>query len=302
MVSEEAHYCIDRAARIMGLGAEGIIKVPVDEHFKIKADLLADCYDKAKQNGFHVIALIACAGSTATGSYDDLEALARFAKENNLWFHVDGAHGGCVVFSEKYRSLVKGIEAADSVVIDFHKMLLTPALNTALIFREGERAYHTFAQKAQYLWDAQQSQEWYNSGKRTFECTKFMMALKVYSIIKAHGVEVFEDNVNRLYDLGKYLAMEIQKRENFDLLLAPASNIVNFRIKAEPSFDQNKLNERIRLELMESGAFYIVQTMIKDQRYLRTAIMNPLTGPRELHELLDAIESLASKIQAKGHK
>lgn len=295
LVSEEAHYCIDRAARIMGMGSKGIIKVPVNERYQIRTDLLEEYLQKAKTEGLKVIAVIGCAGSTATGSYDDLNALADFCKKHHLWLHVDGAHGGAVVFSEKYRHLAKGIERADSVVIDFHKILMTPALNTALIFKNGEDSYRTFAQKAQYLWDSQQTPEWYHSGKRAFECTKFMMSVKVYSILKTYGEEVFAENVNRLYDLGKAFAKMIRERPDFELAVEPEANIVNFRYKKVPESELNEYNSAIRQSLLESGKFYIVQTMLQGKRYLRTSIMNPLTTEQDLAALLDEIVQLATQ-------
>ncbi|HEY0896587.1 MAG TPA: pyridoxal-dependent decarboxylase, partial [Sphingobacteriaceae bacterium] len=184
MVSEEAHYCIDRAARIMGLGSQGIVKIPVTDDFRMRTDLLRSSYRDAVQRGLKVIAVIGCAGTTSTGSYDDLEAIAAFCREADLWFHVDGAHGAPAAYAEKYRHLVKGIEKADSVIVDFHKMMLTPSLSTAVIFGCGGDAYRTFAQRAQYLWSEQTTEEWYNSGKRTFECTKAMTSLNVYTIFR----------------------------------------------------------------------------------------------------------------------
>ncbi|WP_299443784.1 aminotransferase class I/II-fold pyridoxal phosphate-dependent enzyme [uncultured Aquimarina sp.] len=293
LVSEEAHYCIDRAARILGFGAEGIIKVPSNKSYKIDTSLLQEYLENAQNKGLAVIAVVGCASSTSTGSYDDLETLATFATNNNLWFHIDGAHGGGVVFSEKYKYLAKGIDKADSVVIDFHKMLLTPALNTALIFKNSEDSYKTFEQKAQYLWDSQQSREWYNSGKRTFECTKLMMSLKVYSIIKMYGEDIFEKNMDRLYDLGKVFAKLIEEKEGFELLIDPEANIVNFRYTDVPSEVINSFNSRIREELILSGKFYIVQTMVGDNRYLRTSIMNPLTEKEDFIALLDEIQRIA---------
>lgn len=297
IVSEEAHYCIDRAARIMGLGDDGIITVPVDEHFKIKTDQLNERYDEAVRNGLEVIAVVGCACSTATGSYDNLEALAAFSKKHGIWFHVDAAHGGAVVFSEKYKHLVKGIALADSVVVDFHKMLMTPALTTALLFKEGKDVYKTFAQKAQYLWDSPQSEDWFNSGKRTFECTKLMMSIKVYSIIKNYGIEIFEENVNRLYDVSKEFASMIRQRTNFELLVSPESNILNFRyIGCAADQDINEVNTEIRQRLIASGEFYIVQTTVNGKKYLRCTIMNPFTDQHHFGALLDEIENIGNSL------
>ncbi|MEO0899002.1 MAG: aminotransferase class I/II-fold pyridoxal phosphate-dependent enzyme [Bacteroidota bacterium] len=293
MVSEEAHYCIDRAARIMGMGSEGIIKVPVDDQFKIRIDLLEEYYQRAFEKGQTVIALIGCASSTATGSYDDLQALGQFAQEKDLWYHVDGAHGGGVVFSEQYGYLGKGMEMADSVVIDFHKMLMSPALTTALIFKRGADAYKTFQQKAQYLWDSEQSLEWYNSGKRTFECTKLMMSIKVYSILRTHGSQVFRENIDLLYNKARRFAQIVKDRTDFELAIDPEANIINYRYILCPEEDRNALNTRIRQQLVEEGDFYIVQTTINGKKYLRSSIMNPRTEEEHFVALLDRLASLA---------
>jgi L-2,4-diaminobutyrate decarboxylase len=181
MVSEEAHYSVDRAVRIMGLGGDGTIKVPANEKFQMRCELLDDLLNEAKQQGKKVFCIIGSACSTSTGAYDDLEAIAAFAEKHQIWFHTDGAHGAPAVYSPKYKHLLNGISCADSITIDFHKMMLTPALSTALIFKRGSDAYHTFSQKAQYLWERQDTGEWYNSGKVTFECTKTMNVISAYT-------------------------------------------------------------------------------------------------------------------------
>ncbi len=296
LVSEEAHYCIDRAARIMGLGSEGIVKIPVNERFEIRIDLLEKYLQEAQNQGLTVFALIGCACSTSTGSFDDLEALANFAEKHDLWFHVDGAHGGAAIFSEQHKHLLKGIARADSVVIDFHKLLLTPALATALIFKNASDSYHTFSQKAQYLWDSQQDEEWWNSGKRTFECTKFVMALKIYAIIKTYGIRIFEANVTHLFSVAKKFADIIKQRSNFELAIEPKANIVNFRIVNVSENESDTLNGAIRKKLIQEGKFYIVQTTLQGKLYLRVTIMNPLTTENDLIALLNEIEYLTDKM------
>lgn len=292
LVSQEAHYCVDRAARIMGLGEEGVIKVPVDANFKIRLDVLPNYLQAAKDKGLKVIAMVGCAGSTATGSYDDLDALAEFCATNDLWLHVDGAHGGAVVFTEKYKGLTKGIERADTVVIDFHKMLLTPALNTALVYRDGRRAYETFAQRAQYLWEEQQSPEWYHSGKRTFECTKLMLSIKIYALLKAHGKGVFNRHVTHLYDKAARFADIIDAAPDFELAIAPAANIINFRYTAASGKQLDWLNTQLRDKVVKEGNFYIVQTVIDGKKYLRMTVMHPGTTDAMIGELLERLRNL----------
>jgi L-2,4-diaminobutyrate decarboxylase len=299
MVSEEAHYCIDRAARIMGMGSEGIIKIPTNDRFQMRTELLETYFQKAKTQGLTVIAVIGSACSTSTGAYDDLEAIADFCQQHHLWFHTDGAHGGAVVFSEKYKSLASGIHCADSVVIDWHKMLMTPALATALVFKRDEDAFRTFHQKAQYLWANQGSQEWFNSGKRTFECTKLMMSVKIYAILKTYGEGIFAENVDTLHDLADTFVHILNANTAFELAVNPQSNIVCFRYVGkgiEPE-KYNSINSVIRQKLLEGGRFYIVKTTLRDKLYLRVSLMNPLTTPDDLEALLAEIEKIAEEIR-----
>lgn len=294
MVSAEAHYSVDRALRIMGFGSKGIIKIPVNQNYSMRTDLLDSHYQKATTDGIKVIAVVGCAPSTSTGMYDDLEGIADFCKKKDIWFHVDGAHGGGAIFSTKYKHLLKGIEFADSVVIDGHKMLMTPALLTFVMFKRSDVSYSTFNQKAQYLWEKNQDEEWFNMARRTIECTKLMMSIKFYAILISHGEEVFDQSVTHLYDLGKVFSSKIKNRNNFELALEPDSNIVCFRYAPNQLKDNelNKLNSYIRNKILKEGEFYVVQTTLKDNVYMRTTLMNPTTNSNIFDELLDEIEKI----------
>jgi len=292
MVSAEAHYCVDRAARIMGLGTEGIIKVAVNQDFSIDTTLLDKYYKKAQNAGIQVFALVGSAPSTATGIYDDLTALGTFCSDKGIWFHVDGAHGGAAIFSEKYRHTVEGIEKADSVVIDGHKMMLMSTITTALIFRDGNHSHSTFSQHADYLLQQSDEEDWYNLAKQTFECTKTMMSLQWFLLLKIYGETVFDKNVTTLYDLGKAFGQRIKKDPKFQLAVTPMSNIVCFRF-VEEGISRDRLDDinlKIRQELLEEGNFYIVQTKIKGVHFLRITIMNPFTTMGHLEELLILIK------------
>lgn len=296
LVSEEAHYCIDRSARIMGLGDEGIIKVPVNERFELRTELLEQYYQKAVSEGRLVICVVGCAGTTSTGSYDDLEGIAEFCKKHELWFHVDGAHGAPAVFSDRYKHLVQGIEKADSVVVDYHKMMMTPSLSTALIFKNGSNAYKTFSQRAQYLWSEQETEEWYNGGKRSFECTKAMSILHVYTLYRTYGDNIFGENIDVLFGLATEFAGLINENKNFELAYTPQCNIICFRY-TKGADDLTALNHQIRQLLLADGRFYIVQTVLNGELYLRVSLMNPLSSVRELKELLEEIEKKGSLVK-----
>ncbi len=295
MVCEEAHYCIDRAAKIMGLGEKGIIKIPAMSNYAMDISLLQDHYQKAQEKGIQIFAIVGSAPSTATGIYDNLRAIADFAKKHDLWFHVDGAHGGAAIFSEKYRHLLNGIQDSDSVVIDGHKMMMMPIITTALLFRNGKNAAATFSQKADYLLTQSDDEDWYNSGKRTFECTKTMMSIHWYTLLKTYGEGIFDQYLTPLFDLGRAFGARIESNPRFELAVRPVSNIVCFRFVDETldNMALNAINVQIRLQLLEEGKFYLVQTQLRGKHYLRTTLMNPFTTMADLEALLHAIVAKA---------
>ncbi len=295
MVSEASHYCIPRAVKIMGLGEKGILSIPVDAEYRMRHDLLDELYHEAIGEGKRVVALTASSCSTATGSYDDLEKIGEFCRKHNIWFHIDGAHGGAAILSDKYKHFLKGSELADSIVIDFHKMLLTPGLNTLILFKNGEKSWSTFAQKASYLLSDNEEKDWYNYAKRTMECTKSMMGLNVYIQLLLGGKALFEENIDRLYGMGQEFALMCKKHKNIELAMEPDANIVCFRFDDKKSQNLNEINGKIRSSLLESGEFYIVQTELGKELFLRVSIMNPLTKNENLEKLLDRVTDLGEK-------
>ena len=295
LVSSQAHYCVDRSARIMGWGAEGVVKVPVKQDFTMDVLQLESTLQAARASGLEVIAVVGSACSTATGTFDDLEEIAAFCRRHDLWFHVDGSHGAASVYSKEYAGRVKGLHLADSVVMDFHKLLMTPALATAVIFKEGRWAAANFAQKAEYLWDdANHVDEWHDLAKRTFECTKSMIALKVFTILAVHGEQVFDDNVTALYRSARDFGDLLKAAEDFELATFPQSNIVCFRFTPKGDHDLDLLNRKVREEILSTGEFYIVQTILEDRVWLRTTVANPFTGNSHFENLINEIRRIGN--------
>lgn len=293
MASEQSHYSVGRNAKIMGLGDESVIRVPYGSSFSMQTEHLERSYDEAGEKGLQVIAVVANACSTATGSYDNLEKIADFCEKHDLWMHVDGAHGLGVLFSDKHRKLIKGLERADSIVIDFHKMFLVPALNTLVMFRSGDRSFETFAQKASYLFHKSQNL-WYNSATRTIECTKSALGIIAYTAMKYYSDCYYREYIDGRYDLAFEFASMISSNPKLDLAVMPQSNIVCFRYFAKEKDDRelNRINAAIRSEIVKSGKFYIVQTELEGKLYLRVTIINPVTDINHLNALLEEVVRL----------
>jgi L-2,4-diaminobutyrate decarboxylase len=275
----------------MGWGRNGYATVPVDERFKMRVDLLDAVFEQCEAEGRTPVAVVGSACTTSTGSYDNLNAIADFCERRGLWFHVDGAHGVAIAFCDDLRARIAGIERADSVVLDFHKLLLTPALATAVVFRDGSQSWAAFEQKAQYLWDASREAEWFNVGRRSFECTKLAMSLKIASIWKVHGEALFVENLRRVHANAVLFDQILRQDGRFETAVPPESNIVCFRLKTSGREVEsvNELHRRIRAAVVSSGEFYIVQTVLAGEVWLRAALMNPFTKESDLRSLVELV-------------
>lgn len=298
LVATEAHYSIARAVRILGWGDAGAIPVAVDRAHRMVPQALDDAAAAAAARGVRVVAVVASAGSTATGAFDPLDELAAVARARGLWLHVDGAHGAALALSPRRRHLVRGIELADSVVWDAHKMLMMPALITAVLVRSPADAAATFAQQATYLFDADRAaadDEW-NLGRRTLECTKRMMAFELHAALRTHGVGLLRACVDRLCDAAGALAARVQAAPDFELALAPAANIVCYRHRPAglAARDLDAHQRQLRQRLVERGHFYIVTTTLRGEVWLRSALMNPLVEAADLDGLLAELRALAA--------
>lgn len=293
IVSEQNHYSISRAAHIMGLGESSILKVKADENFKMRLDSLEEVFEQAQKDKKKIFAVCISACSTATGAYDDIDAIADFCEKHDLWLHVDGAHGASVALSEKYKYLIKGINRADSVVWDAHKMMAIPSLITAVIYKKRSESYATFSQQASYLLDENSIER--DTCNRTVECTKPNMAFKLYLALAIHGEEFFADYIDYTHDLARNFAQLIESQDDFELAIQPESNIVCFRYKTSAKTDSelNKIQKEIRKKIVQSGNFYLVQTDLNGITYLRVSLMNPLTKISDLENLLDLVRKHA---------
>ena len=294
IASSDAHYSVARTLRIMGWGDDGVIAAPVDERHRLTGAAVEAALRGARDR--RVIGIIAAAASTATGAFDPLDELADVAERQGLWLHVDAAHGGGMALSLGHRHKLAGIERADSVVWDAHKLMMMPALVTGVLFKRGGHVYDAFAQQAAYLFSLQGREEaWWELGQRTLECTKRMMAIEVWAALRVHGEELFNDIVDRLLVLAAELASRVETADDFELALFPECNIVCYRHRPPglaPGPELDAHNRRLRQRVVEDGRFYIVGTQLPGGYFLRSAIMNPLSEPADFDDLLAHLRSL----------
>lgn len=301
LVSAQAHYSIARATGILGLGEDAVFRVATDDRFCMDPAALASAHDEAVARGYTIMAVVGSACTTATGSYDPLEALADFCAARNIWFHVDGAHGASVLLSPRYRHLAAGIERADSVVWDAHKTLLVPSLATAVLFKQGGHNLAAFSQEATYLFQRDDADEaLFDVGLRTVECTKRMLALKLWTVLELIGADALGEMVAGLHDAAREMATLLEAAPDFELLISPMSNILCFRHRpdaadgttwTDAALDAHQA--ALRARAIASGEFYLVQTRIAGRLYLRVTIMNVQTGEQQFVRLLALLRDAA---------
>jgi L-2,4-diaminobutyrate decarboxylase len=304
-VADTAHYSVARACRIMGLGDEGCVSVPVDDRLRMSVPALKAAIALARGKKKRPMAVVASLGSTAAGAIDPLAELADVCAAEGLWLHVDGAHGGPLALLPERRGQLVGLERADSLVCDFHKLLQMPALCTAVLFRDGKTGAAAFAQKAGYLFpeddgvsDVDVDDSWSDVGRRTIECTKAMLGLKVWGSLRLYGRAHFEAHVRRCCELGTTLAALVKAEPSLELLCEPEMNIVCFRLKGRSGGD----NAAARRRVLDSGRLYPVQVHLtvdgidaaRQGLWLRCALQNPHTTHETLRELVAAVVSSSS--------
>jgi len=299
LASEHAHYSISRAAGIMGLGSDSVIKVATDPNGRFDINALKIAHRNCIALRETIIAVVANAGCTATGSIDPLKAIGEYCQANRLWFHVDGAHGASALLSKKHRKKVSGIELADSVIWDGHKLMYMPATVSAVLFRNEEDSYAAFNQDASYLFQGEShEEEAFNLSYRTLECTKRMMALKLWAVFSLYGIESMGALIDEAFAKALVFAKKIQKSPSFELLMSPETNIVCFRYLRQHANhkEANKHQSDIRRQIIQNGAFHITQADLHGVTWLRTTLMNPFTTEKDLDELLENVASASQTV------
>jgi L-2,4-diaminobutyrate decarboxylase len=295
LANADAHYSVARAAGILGLGSRQIVRVGLDGRGRMAPQQLDKELERLRSEGRPIVAVAAGACATPIGAFDPLDDIADVCQRHGVWLHVDAAHGGAAALSSRYRHLVNGLERADSVTMDAHKMLFVPALCAFVFYRDKSHRFEAFRQDAPYLFDpAAPGLAEYDSGMKTVECTKRAAAFGLWGVWSLFGRQLFADLVDVTFAMGRIFYEKLSAAEDFESLHEPECNIVVFR--HVPAGMRDATPDRLgtfqldlRRRLIESGEFYIVPIKRDGVGALRVTIMNPLTTPDRLDQLMDAL-------------
>jgi L-2,4-diaminobutyrate decarboxylase len=296
---EHAHYAVSRAVGVMGLGTANVVSIP-SRDWRMDTEALTLTLDALASQDRRVMAVVATAGSTATGSFDELEAIGPLCHERGIWLHVDGAHGASALLSERHRPRLHGIAYASSIAWDPHKMMLLPLSAGVVLMRSEADLDAVFQQRAPYLFHGGEGQRVWDQGVRSLQCSRRADALKLWVAMQRYGVSGMAAVYDRLCDLAAVMHHRLARRDEFEVLHEPEANILCFRWVGDGSHGDEALdafNRELRESYNRSGEGWITTTTLGGRRVLRVTLMNPRTTESDVAEIIAGLSRQAEAMR-----
>lgn len=276
-VGDDVHYSVARAVGILGIGGAHIVRLPLNRERQICMARVRPTLAAAERQGLKVFCLVASAGTTSVGAFDPIDELGDLARERDIWLHVDGAHGASLLLSDKLRHKLKGIEKADSLTWDAHKLMFVPAMCTLLFYRDKAKSYGAFQQQASYVFDEQPDiYSDLDSAETNFECTKRPMIMTLWVLWAMYGKALFSDKIEYLCRLTEEAHDIVRSEPDFEALHQPEANILCFRYRP-PELDDTAIHDfqvAIRNQIKLQGSFFISKVNVGGVAALRVVMMN----------------------------
>jgi glutamate/tyrosine decarboxylase-like PLP-dependent enzyme len=273
-VAESVHSSVATAARVIDVG---VVDVPGDERGRLTGRALRDRLDGLDpEEAASVFAVVASAGATNAGTVDDLAGVAETCADRDIWFHVDGAYGGAGLAAPSVRDLFRGIERADSFIVDPHKWLFAPYDCCALVYREPSRAHGVFRQEAGYLDTVNQPEaEWseWNPADYAYHLSRRARGLPLWFSLATYGTDAYRDAIEQVLALTRETAEEIRSRGELELVMDPELSVVLFRRLGWGDADYEAWWRR----LLEAQIAFVQPTTWQGEKLARLCFVNPRT-------------------------
>jgi L-2,4-diaminobutyrate decarboxylase len=303
LCSDKSHFTVQKSAALIGLGERSVVTVKTNLQGQIDCDELQLTIDALKAQDLLPIAIVATAGTTDHGAIDDLQRVVKIAKNCGCWSHIDGAYGGALMLSEKHRSRLQGIQSADSVSIDFHKLFYQTISCGALLIKDKIN-FNSLLHHADYL--NREDDELPNLVDKSIATTKRFDALKMFMTLKAVGAETLGTMYDDLLALTEQVAYLIKQNSKFELCCEPLLSTLLFRLSEQGELTDcafNQLHQTLRLQLLTSGDAVIAETKVDGKVFLKFTLLNPCLTIKDFDSLFTKIESKATQLlsQATSH-
>ncbi len=286
--SQAAHFSIRRAAVMLGIGTDNIIAIDTDAEFRMRVDILAAAIVKND----NVVCVVATAGTTNTGAIDPLDEIADLCAAHDIWLHIDAAYGGGGLMSDELRPRYRGIEKADSVVMDLHKWFFQSLDGSLLLYRDADWARNLFFESSDYLRASEDnSPEQYMFFHIAPELSRRFRALPFYIALRCYGLPKLGRNALHNVQCAEYLAELIRQQRDLELIVAPQLSILCFRFRPADLGDEavDQINTAIRDQIQLEGEYLMSATLVHGRPVLRVCIINHATRAEHIEGLLDSV-------------
>ena len=287
--SNQIHHSFQKAASLAGFPLPNVREIDVDETFRVDVAAMEDAIARDRADGFRPFLIAGSAGTVGTGAVDDLAALADLALRESVWFHVDGAYGAFFVMTERGRAAMRGIERADSVVLDPHKTLFHPYGTGALVVKRAADLRATHSMHASYLPAFQEEEELIDFAEISPELSRDFRGLRVWLPLKMFGIEPFRQLLDEKLDLTAWATGELRKIPGIEIVAEPQLSIVAFRHVKQ---NNQKLLERInaRKRVMLTG------TTIGTEFVLRICVVSHRTHMERMQMAIEDIKAALAEM------
>ena len=291
--SEQRHWSIDRAVKIIGMNPAQIRALPCDDAFRIRIDALTEAVAQDERDGLRPWLVLANAGTTNTGSVDPLPELADFCARRGLWLHVDAAYGWPVVLTAEGKALLHGLERADSITLDPHKWFAETFEAGGLLVRRGDLLGQAFTLRPEYMQDVVPQSDEINFCDQGIALTRRFRALKIWFSIKILGVAWFRRLIEHCCALADYAQALLEQTGCFEITSGRQLSIVCFRYRSE----KEGIQEAIAEELLRSGRGFLSTTRLHGRTTLRLCFVNWRTTAADAEETVAALQRLGASCQ-----
>lgn len=313
--SEQSHFSLERSMGLAGLGRKALVKVACDEQGRMRPEALAEAVRQARERGERPLFLNATAGTTVVGAFDPLPELAALAREHGLWLHVDGCHGASALFSERHRYLLRGVEQADSLVWNPHKMLGITQQCSVLLVRHVGLLRECFSTRAAYLFRQEGQGPELDLGEMTFQCARRVDSLKLWLTWKARGDEGLAHRVEHALELAAYAAERIRTdaQQRFHLAFEPSYSHVCFwwvppelrplRDWSAPATYERlqRVTPALKDRMVQAGTTLLgYQPLAGRPHFLRLLFINPAVTRGDVDATLELIDRHGREVEAAG--
>jgi len=290
--SDESHHSLDKSAGLLGIGRKSLRRIPVNAQLQLDPAALESAISADLSAGHKPFCVVVTAGTTSSGIIDDLPAISAICARHDLWLHVDGAYGASLIFSDRHRHLIRGIELADSITIDPHKWLAVPFAAGVILTCRPEILERAFAVYAPYMPKAAGAVLPDNSRIST-QWTRRMNAMKLWLTLKVHGRKAYEEHIDRQMNLARSFADWIANSESFELAAPMKVPILNLRLKGVDPSERAALHNAIVEEVTGDGRCWISETIVNGESVIRVMVISYLTEQRHLDALQEALTTAA---------